>query len=155
VNQTPIEVTIDNIGGLRDELTYASIEGGRLDIINTYEYSVSTKRSGIDLSSTYYTPVLETEDMSVAYILKSDAEPTMDDFIETANYKGLLQTKQALPEKILNAYNREYPNQNYFYLDTSYAPKTLLKKIQDMSLFIFLLFGGLFVRIFATRAMRE
>lgn len=155
VSVTPEKYTIDSLIEPKEDLMYVAIEGGRLDIMNTYELSLSTKKTDINLSSNYYTPVLNVEDSSVIYILKSDLEPSVKDIIKVAEYQGLLQSKNELPEKILTAYEKLLPGHKYFYLDSTYKPETLLEKIKGNAIFFYMLFGGLFVRLLLTRSPKQ
>ena len=144
VSTEAIQIKSESIDGSNGSLVYVEISGGRLDVTNTYELSLSTKKSDAKLTSNFYTPVLNGG--SVAYILKSPLAPTLQEISSTANYSGLLQSKSELPEKILASYNKSFPTDNFSYLDSTYEPKTTIEKIFDLKIFIYLLLGGLAVR---------
>ncbi|MEJ2042955.1 MAG: hypothetical protein P8X89_06745 [Reinekea sp.] len=146
VGQKPVEMTIDSVVDPADELIYASINGGRLDLSNAYEYSLSTKKSDVKLTSDFFIPVFKNEERKVIYILKTALEPTISDMAKAPTYQGLLKSKNELPSKILDAYNGKFNNDNFYFLDSTYDPKTILEKLLGLKFFIGLLIIGLVVR---------
>ncbi|MBL4909295.1 MAG: hypothetical protein JKX78_04595 [Alteromonadaceae bacterium] len=147
VNSEAIVMEFNTISDPNGSLIYAEISGGQLDIANTYELSLSTKKSDAKLTSDFYTPVINNENSTVAYILKSALEPTIQEMVKKAEYKGLLQSKSELPKKILAAYNKSFPNTKFVYLDSTFKPETFLEKIIGLKIFFYLLVGGLAVRL--------
>jgi len=144
VSTEAIKMKSESISDSDGSLVYVEISGGRLDVTNAYELSLSTKKTGTNLSSDFYIPVLNED--SVAYILKTPLAPTLQELSSTANYSGLLQSKSELPEKILSSYNKSFPTDNFSYLDSTYEPKTTIEKIFGLKIFVYLLLGGLAVR---------
>ena len=122
---------------------YSEVVGGRLDITNMYELSLTTKRSDSKLTSDFYIPVLNSENDSLLYILKTPLAPTAQEFSGIAKYKGLLKDKAELSTKILDAYNQSFNNAKFVFLDSTYKPETLMEKIINLKVFLYLLIGGL------------
>ncbi|GLQ32632.1 hypothetical protein [Litoribrevibacter albus] len=151
VSQTPSAIQSSDVNKTTEELAYATIQGGRLDLANTYEYSLQTKKSDVKLNSDYFIPVKDTETDAVIYVLKTSDEPSIEDVLKTANFSGLLQNRSELPSKILDAYKKEFPNVDFAYLDTTYKPETLIEKIKGLGIFLGLLLGGLVIRTLATK----
>ena len=149
VGTEAIQMSLDSVDGSAESLVYAQVSGGQLDITNTYEYGLSTKKAGAKVTSDFYTPVLNGN--SVAYILKTPVAPTLQEMSKVANYSGLLQNKSELPEKILTAYDASFPEGVYSYLDSTYKPQTMLEKLMDLKIYVLLLLGGLAVRFIFSR----
>jgi hypothetical protein len=146
VSSTPEEMAVDEVTNPHDQLIYASIHGGRVVFTSTYEYSLTTKKD-VALTSDYYAPVINTDTGKVAYILKFETEPTIEQFAETASHTGLLSSPEDLPEKLRKAFRQDFPGQKYYFLDSTYEPKSLIEKLSDLKMFLILLFGGLAVRM--------
>jgi hypothetical protein len=147
VSSTPEEMAIDKVSDPQDQLIYASIHGGRVDFANTYEYSLTTKKKDVALTTDFYTPVVNTDTGKVVYILKLPSEPTITQLAEEASYTGLLSNLKNLPEKLQDAFRAEFPGQRYYFLDSTYESKSLMEKLTDLRIFLILLFGGLAIRI--------
>lgn len=155
VSNVATKLTIDNVVDPKEEPVYVAIVGGRIDLTNTYEFTLSTKKTDISLSINYYTPVVNTEDSSVVYIVKTRTEPSIADFLKPANYEGLLQSSEKLPEDLVKAYQNELPGQTYYYLDSSYKPKSFVEKLQGNLIFFCMLIGGYLVRFLLTRTPKQ
>ena len=151
VSSEPIAMEVGAISQPEGGLAFASITGGKLDITNMYEYSLTTKKSETKLTSNYYIPVMHPVSGDVAYIVKSSLQPTVEDILKDASYTGLLTNKSELPSKILTAYDEKYSGSKYLFLDSTYKAKSISEKILDLKLFFYLLFGGLVVLILVNR----
>jgi hypothetical protein len=152
VNKEVKSFGIEDIQSFNGDLLYARINGGRLDISNTYEYSVSTRRTDVKLSSAYFTPVVNGKNSQVAYIIKTDIQPTASDMLVPADYSGLLQSESELPNKIRKAFVETFPSTQLRYLDTTYRPLPILDQLIDLKIFLLLLLAGLVLRIALTRS---
>jgi len=147
VNKEVISMESSSIVDPNESLVYTEITGGKLDLVNSYEYSIGRKKSDRKISIGYYTPILDKETNEVLYIVKRRTEPSIEDLLKESVYKGLLQNKSELPEKILTAYDEVFPNTKFYFLDTSYKPKTLLEKLKNLRFFFYLLIGGIVARV--------
>ena len=147
VSRLPVPMTIDKVSVPHDGLIYASIRGGELDAGNIYEYILSAKKTETKLLSYYYVPVRKTGGGKVVYLLKLALKPTSGQIAAEANYKGLLSDISELPRELQDAYKTKFPWQNYYVLDSTYEPKTIMEKFADLKVFFMLLVGGLLIRV--------
>lgn len=155
VNKEVRSLNIDDMQSFDGDLLFAQIKGGRLDVSNTYEYSLSTRKTDVKLSSDYFTPVVNASNSQVAYIIKTDTEPTLGDMLAQADYSGLLQGQSELPGKIRKAYEEKFPNTRLLYLDTTYRPQPMIARLLDLKVFLLLLVAGLVLRIILTRSGKD
>jgi len=147
VSSTPTDMEVSSIADPQEDLIYASIHGGSIDITNTYEYSVKTKKSDVTLKTEYYIPIMVPDSEKVAYIFKSHLKPTNEQLLTTPDYTGLLSSTGSIPEKIRSAYESTYPGQHYYLLDTSFKPKTIWEQLADLKIFVIMMIVGLIGRI--------
>ncbi len=146
VSATPEVMEIGKVADPQDRLVYASIQGGAVDYENTYEYSLTTKKD-VKLNTEYFAPVVNTETGKVVYILKLASEPTIAQMALEANFTGLLSSSGDIPEDLRVEFKKEYPEQSFFLLDSTYEPKSIMEKLLDLKIFIILMVGGLVIRL--------
>ena len=77
------------------ELIYATVEGGTLDLANSFESQIKRKRR--TLKTEYFVPVLENG--LVSYILQTDEDPGS---ITAGSFTGLLKSSSDLPGELVN-----------------------------------------------------
>ncbi|MGI2259327.1 hypothetical protein [Shewanella sp. GXUN23E] len=151
LDSTPVDIQLEAVQLPQDEMVFASIKGGMLDISHTYELTRTTKKGKIQLSSDFYTPVVNPREDTVVYILQTNNAPEITEMMKDADFTGLLQTADSLPDKIISAYQADLPGQQYLYLDATYQPRTLMQKLESNLVFFLLMFGGLAVRLWLSR----
>lgn len=147
VGLNPQEVAIANLPSQPDSILYAHISGGQVNPELVYEYTLSTKKSDVQISSDFYMPVMTDADGTIGYILKLADEPDAKQLLTVADFTGLLQSKSELPSKLLNAYEESFPNAGFMFLDTTYKPRSNLEKLAGLKLFFALFVGGLAIRL--------
>ncbi|MCL1036729.1 hypothetical protein L2750_06140 [Shewanella submarina] len=151
VDTTAVEVQLEQLTEPESGLALVNVKGGLMVLSNTYELSRSTRKTNINLSSDYYTPVVNPNSGETIYILQTNELPPLEDIITIADFTGLRQSSDALPDKIKSAFQKDLPGQNYLYLDTTYQPMTLMEKLQSNLIFFYLMLGGLTVRLILNR----
>ena len=152
INEEVLSIHVNNLQDFDEDLLYAHLEGGRLDLSNSYEYSLSTRRHNFEISSTYFTPVLNDENSHLAYIIETDAQPTYNDMRTQADYTGLLQSRTELPGSIRTRFAEKFPNARMFYLDTTYRPQSTIERLLELRLFLVLTLAGLTLKLILTRS---
>jgi hypothetical protein len=152
INKEAQSIYVNDLESFDGNLLYAHIEGGRLDLSNSYEYSLSTRGRNVNLTSTFFTPVLNDENSHLAYIIATDAQPTYNDMLLQADYTGLLQTRSELPGSVRARYADKFPNARMFYLDTTYRPQQAIERLLELRLFLGLTLVGLATKLSLTRS---
>ena len=147
INQEVVTVEIGELANTGNQLIYATVNGGTVDLANVYEYTIQSRKKKRQLGKTFYTPVIISSTGKVAYILDSEQMPSITDLIGTAHYTGLLRDGSEVPSGLREKFDAAYPNSNYQLLDSSYEPKTLKEKMFDLKDAIALMLGGLIIRL--------
>ncbi|MEJ2592104.1 MAG: hypothetical protein P8178_12010 [Candidatus Thiodiazotropha sp.] len=135
-------------GGLR----YTRIEGGRLDLSNSCEYRLDTLGRDGKTASRYFTPVLNSENSHLAYIIGTEVQPTRNDMLIQADYTGLLQSRSELPGSIRMQYVEKFPNARLLYLDTTFRPQPVIERLTELRIHLGLILAGLTVRLVLSKA---
>ncbi len=150
VDTTPSDIVLDALNGLPKEPRYVKLKGGRLDILNAYEESLTYKNSDAKLNSHYFIPVLNSEE-KVAYILKTGLAPNLDDALaQDSEYTGLLEGSESLSEEMLAAFKKKLQfSGSVRVLDASFKAKSRWDRILDLKLAIYLLGIGIVLQILA------
>lgn len=136
----PQKMAIENIADPKESIIYADIAGGVVDAMNILEYTTERRSRKTKIKRTtgtdYFIPVLSPETGKAVYIVEVASEP--DDILsaESISFKGILQSSEALPTKVKEAYSQTYTNTNFYFLDSNYRPETLLEKVQGLSIFV-------------------
>lgn len=152
VNTKPRAMALSDVGPIVAGLSYVTLTGGRIDLANTYSYTLQHRKSKATLGTKYYTPVVDGQDGGkVVYIVESSEEPSLEDLLKEASYAGLLQSSDNLPESLRAKFMDEFPDGGFHYLDSTYKPRTVWQRIQGLSLFFYLLVGGIVVRVLIAR----
>lgn len=149
VNAEAVSANISNITADAHEMKYIQISGGMTDLTNTYEYTTSTRKSKINLDTTYYVPIItkDGESNNLGYILKSDSEPQLSDMLKEANYKGLLESSEEIPEDLITALSTTYPNiKSAFILNSGYTPEPMAAKLIRLAIFVVICLVFFFIR---------
>jgi len=134
-----------DLNGMGDELLYATVSGGTIDLLNTYEYTVTRKRRSTALIQEYFVPVTDASG-SVQYILQTETEP--GSLNASGNtHTGLLQSSSTIPGDLADTYKSKFPGQSYPVLDASYKPKTMIQSLKNTGLFFGLAVAGFVVRL--------
>jgi len=127
VASEPEVMNLAELQNPEDGLVYATINGGTLDLQNTFEYSIKKRRRAARVQN-YFIPVKDAGSDSVKYVLQTKTDP------------GSLD----------EAYATAYPGQSFALLDTSYKPQTTLQNLTKVGLFLGLAVVGFFVRLLMT-----
>ena len=126
------------------ELIYATVEGGTLDLANSFESQIKRKRR--TLKTEYFVPVLENG--LVSYVLQTDEDPGS---ITAGSFTGLLKSSSDLPGELVNTYQKVFQGQTYPLLDAGYKPESTMAKFKKLGLFIGLAVAGLIGMILTRR----
>lgn len=145
------DIAISSLPTASDTIQYAHVSGGQIDPENVYEYTLSTKKSDVKLSSDFYMPVIADDEGTPGYILKLKDEPDVKQLLTTADYTGLLQSRSELPSKLLTAYESLYPGTGFLFLDTTYKPRSTMEKLAGLKIFFALFIIGLVVRLLTVK----
>jgi len=148
VASEPEVMNLAELQNPEDGLVYATINGGTLDLQNTFEYSIKKRRRAARVQN-YFIPVKDAGSDSVKYVLQTKTDPGSLD-LSNSNFTGLLQKSSAMPDKLSEAYATAYPGQSFALLDTSYKPQTTLQNLTKVGLFLGLAVVGFFVRLLMT-----
>lgn len=144
VNTTPIEMPLENLDENFKVGNYLKIKGGRLDVVNAYEESLTYKNTDAKLNANYFIPLLNGEDKTV-YILKTSLVPNFDDMIATdAEYSGLLGGSDELSEEMLAAFRKKLDFQGAVrVLDATFKAESRWDRIMRLKLAFYMIVIGL------------
>jgi len=151
VSMTPEMIDIGAISNNLVVNRYVTIDGGRLDIENAFEESLTTKESTSKISSNFYIPVITSEDKAV-YIVKRSRPPALSDLISQVSTSGLLLAQSALSQDMLNAFTEVYSfKSKLFVLDQTFQPKSRLERAKTLLYPLFIILCMLLLRFLLIR----
>ena len=150
VSSEPAIMDLASLDNQGNDMAYATVSGGSLNMNQVYEYSLQTRKRKTTLSKMYFIPVTDPSDNSVAYILGTKTEPASLN-LSSAGFTGLLQNSTELPGDISGAYNQAFQGQSYRYLDESYEPKSMAENLGKVGLFLGIAIAGYVARLLLGR----
>jgi len=152
VSNTSTAMEIAEVGS-QNELIYANVSGGQLDLGNTMKSELQSRKRGTTYSTNYFIPV-KNDGGEVSYILQTSDDP-LGIAAGTANFTGLLQNADALSGDLKETFKQMYAGQKFHHLDTTYKPESMGKKFGMVGAFLGLAIGAFFVRRFLIGGSRR
>ena len=151
VNSSPMELKSSSLNSGVEPNSYVRIQGGRLDITNAYEESLTTKKAKAKLSSFFYIPVVNSDGVA-SYILKRSLEPTISDMVNEVDMTGLLEDGASLSSDMLSEFNKKYKfGGKVFVLNSTYKAKTHVERAKGLLFPLYVIIGALAIRLLLNR----
>jgi len=136
-----------------DELLYASVDGGTLDLQNTMISELQTRRGRSTITTNYYVPV-KNDEGKLAYILQTEEDPSTLS-AGSGTHTGLLQSGSGLSNKIKASYEQSFPGQELLHLDATHKTKSMGERFGFIGGLLALVVGAFFLRKFLINGARR
>ena len=138
-----------------ESMQFVKISGGQLDLANTFEISLTTKKGDTKLSTEYYIPVLAPDTNNVVYILQTKTEPSLNQLMEETHNQGLLKLSSELSDDLRQEYSGIFPGQSYLLLDSTYQAATLIDKLIKLKIFFIMLLVGIGIKVLLIKTRKK